>query len=328
MPRLFLHNREIETVFQLLGEKENDVTYSVGWALYRSPSFLREFLRSTIGKDGEVGEVIVRLQHHKDPGGFTDIELELPAQFHIIAEAKRGWGLPGADQLQKYAPRFQRSAYLVRRLVVLSECSVEYATHHLECQDIQGVPVQPLPWKTIAKLAIKASTQGSHAEKRLLHELVSYLGRVTTMQSIDSNWVYVVSLASGTPEGWKISWIDIVKEKHRYFHPVGSSGWPKDPPNYVAFRYYGRLQSIHHIEAYEVFSDPHEKFPEIPSKQWDPSYLYRLGAAFAPASEVRTGNIYPSGRVWCMLDTLFTCKTISEARDKSKKREEKVESPE
>ena len=34
----------------------------------------------------------------------------------------------------------------------------------------------------------------------------------------------------------------------------------------------------------------------------------------------RVGKIYPNGRVWCMLDTLFTSKTISQARDISKKR--------
>lgn len=321
MPQLVLHNREIETIFQLLGEKENDLTYSVGWALYRSPNFLQEFLRSIIGFKDSTDDVILRLQHHRDPGGFTDVEVELPGQFHIIIEAKRGWSLPSASQLQKYAPRFEKSACPVQRFVVLTECSVEFATHHLECQAAKGVPVQPLPWKMVVKSAAHASAQGSHAEKRLLQELTSYLGRVTTMQNTDSNWVYVVVLASGTPEGWKVSWIDIVKEKRRYFHPVGISGWPKDPPNYIAFRYYGRLQSIHHIEAYEVFNDPHESFPEIPKDDWGPHYLYRLGPGFAPADEVRTGNIYKNGRVWCMLDTLFTCKTISEARDLSKSRE-------
>ena len=36
------------------------------------------------------------------------------------------------------------------------------------------------------------------------------------MQESDSNWVYVVSLGSGVPKGWKISWIDIVESEHRY----------------------------------------------------------------------------------------------------------------
>jgi hypothetical protein len=139
------------------------------------------------------------------------------------------------------------------------------------------------------------------------------------MQNIDSNWVYVVSLGSDTPEGWKLSWIDVVEKRRRYFHPVGD-GWPKEPPNYIAFRYHGKLQSIHHIDGYTVFDDPHKEFPEIPTGDWGPHFLYQLSPPFAPAHEVRTGNIYPNGRVRCMLDTLFLAKTISEARDMSKKR--------
>jgi hypothetical protein len=146
------------------------------------------------------------------------------------------------------------------------------------------------------------------------------------MQKIDSNLVYIVSLGSGKPPKWEIGWIDIVTKKFRYFHPVGGgrSGWPVDPPNYLGFRYYGQLQSVHHVEGYEVFTDPHKCFPEIPSEDWGPHYLYHhlyhLGPAFAPSVVLRTGNIYPSGRVWCALDALFTPKTISEARDITKKR--------
>lgn len=135
------------------------------------------------------------------------------------------------------------------------------------------------------------------------------------MQKRDSNWVYVVALAKGKPEDWNISWRDIVRERRRYFHPMGGSGWPKDPPNYIAFRYDGKLQSIHHIDDYEVVTDLHERISEIPSREQDPLFLYRLGEPFGPTKEVRTGKIWGNGRVWCMLDTLFTCETVFEARD-------------
>jgi len=146
-----------------------------------------------------------------------------------------------------------------------------------------------------------------------------------SMQNVDSNRVYVVALAQGKPKGWGISWIDIVNKRRCYFHPVGGGrgGWPKEPPNYIAFRYNGKLQSIHHIQGYGVFKNPHEKFPEIPVTEWEPHFLYHLGPAFGPEKEVRTGNIYPNGRVWCMLDTLFTEATIFDARNVSKKREGK-----
>jgi len=60
--------------------------------------------------------------------------------------------------------------------------------------------------------------------------------------------------------------------------------------------------------------------PGIPDTSTEPHFLYTLGDPIMPANPVLTGNIYPSGRVWAALDTLLTSKTISEARDITKKR--------
>ncbi len=140
------------------------------------------------------------------------------------------------------------------------------------------------------------------------------------MQKVDSNWVYVVSLGSGIPTNWKISWQDIVNKHLKYFHPVGGGkgGWPAEPPNYIAFRYNGQLQTIHHIEKYEVFKDPSTHFNSIPSLKWDPHYLYDLGPAIKPTHTIKSGKkIIRSMRVWAMLDLLLTSQTIQDARDKS-----------
>lgn len=324
MTELYLHKHKVDSVFQLLGDEENDITQSVAWAFSKSPSFLKEFLWRTICWKGSIDNVVIRLQQHETAGGITDIEIEKPGEFYLIVEAKRGWNLPTRAQLERYANRksFKSSGADLKHLIALSECSQEYAALHFE-QEVAGLLIELLSYKDVVAFARAARQEGSYAEKRLLDELLTYLGGIMTMQQIDSNWVYVVALAQGMPRGWGISWIDIVKRKHRYFHPVGGGrgGWPKEPPNYIAFRYDGKLQSIHHIEEYEVFTNPHEKVPEIPEEKWEPHFLYRLGPAFAPSREVKTGHIYRNGRVRCMLDTLFTCDTISEARDLSQKRE-------
>jgi len=322
MTELLLHKRKIESVFNLLGEHENHITYSVSWALAQSPRFLSAFLHEVLGPRADFSKVLIRLQHVERGAGITDIEIESPGEFFVIVEAKRGWNLPTIKQLETYArrPSFTSSTKITRRLVVLSECSREYALHYLEMKEVGGVCVAPLSWKTIAALANKAQGGASHAEKRLLRELLAYLRGLMTMQKHDSNWVYVVSLGGGTPKGWRISWVDIIKKKSRYFHPVGGT-WPKEPPNYIAFRYGGKLQSIHHLEGAKVFTNPHEEFNEIPSDRWGPHFLYTLGPVFRPTHEVPMCNIYPNGRVWCMLDTLFTSKTISQARDLSKQRD-------
>ncbi|WP_218313315.1 hypothetical protein [Alteromonas antoniana] len=37
------------------------------------------------------------------------------------------------------------------------------------------------------------------------------------------------------------TWVDVVTKDNSYFHPLGTSGWPSTPPNYVAFRKDGQL---------------------------------------------------------------------------------------
>jgi hypothetical protein len=325
MTELHIHGRKASSVFDLLGTNENDITYSVAWALSRCPVFLRSFLANTINWKDEVSEAIVRLQTYEkndDSIGITDMEVESPGKFFVIIEAKKGWELPTTDQLSKYAqrPSFVSSTAPIKKLIVCSECSRDYANIHLR-RYVSGVNVSHLSWNEIAGLAQSSLSDSSHTEKQLLRELITYLGGLR-MQNIDSNRVYVVSLGQGKPKGWTITWIDIVEKYSMYFHPVGGKGgWPKEPPNYVAFRYDGKLQSIHHIEDYEVVTNMHTRIPGAADEEWPPHFLYKLGPAFKPAHEVRTGSrIKKAARVWCMLDTLFTCETISDALTLTQKR--------
>lgn len=322
MTKLFLHSREMKSVFQLLGEHENDISYSVAWGLAKCPSFLKIFLQSVLHWQGDIDEVEIRLQEYEKGKGFTDIEIELVQKFHLIIEAKRGWNLPDNVQLQKYANRtsFTQNPCPDKRLIVLSECSKDYAEHRVPNQ-VNGFSVEILSWKDVYRFSKLAYASGTHAEKRLLQELNVYLGSLMTVQKQDSNMVYVVSIGSGSPKGWTISWKDIITKKMKYFHPLGGNGWVKEPPNYIAFRYDGKLQSIHHIENYEVATNMSKLFSEAKDEEWEPHFVYHLGKPFAPNEAVETGNIYPNGRVWCMLDTLFTCSTISGARDLTKSRQ-------
>jgi hypothetical protein len=232
-------------------------------------------------------------------------------ELHVIIEAKRGWSLPTHDQLHLYTPRFQRS---IKALVAMSECTDEYARLHLR-SPIDRVPVFHIGWEEVARLAHPKS--GTHAEKRLLSQFRTYLARIVTMQKQESNLVYVVSLGSGAPSWSKLSWQEIVYKRGLYFHPVGGKGWPKEPPNYVGFRFNGKLQSVHHVDSYRIFTDLHKEIPEANPGQWEQHFLYTLGPAIRPAKVIKMGRIWPSGRVWAMLDLLLTCDSISEARDKS-----------
>lgn len=325
MSDLRLYGREINSVFQLLGYKENDISYSIAWVLAKCKSMLEAFVVDVCSVSSfNLDDVTVNIQEYDKESGITDIEILDGKEFYIIVEAKRGWDLPGKKQLTMYGNRdtFTKSKARNKVILTLSECSKAYADSYLPIKSINGVPIKHLSWKDIYSIADIAYGSASNTEKKLIRELQVYLRGLVTMQNQNSNEVFVVSLGKDKPEGCKLTWIDIVKQKERYFHPMGNN-WPKEPPNYIAFRYGGKLQSIHHIESYIVSTNMSDEIPEMPDQQWDvPHFLYRLGPAIIPPKEIRTGKIYKNGRVKCYLDTLFTCSTISDARDLTKKRME------
>jgi hypothetical protein len=140
MTDLRLHGRAVETVFDLLGDKEDDITYSLGWGLAHSDRLCRVLLHEVFGDDAE--PTAIALQESISGAGRTDIELET-ARHHLILEAKRGWDLPRAGQLDTYAARFddERDG----RILVVSECSPDYPPVVALPVNVAGIPVRYLP---------------------------------------------------------------------------------------------------------------------------------------------------------------------------------------
>ena len=140
------------------------------------------------------------------------------------------------------------------------------------------------------------------------------------MKNPRDNMVYVVSLSKASiKEDGDYTWIDVVEKDRCYFHPVGK-GWPKEPPNYIAFRYDGELQSVHYIESAKVVIDPSSV-----NKNWLKSdynqFLYKLGPAMKPSSTVKSGRIWNQHHK-CIIDTLLSgvCKTIRDAEIETNRR--------
>ncbi len=232
---LRLDGEQVHTVFDLLGKKENDITYSLGWALSRSDRLTTALLEELFAGDAPGQLRAVRLQEFLTGGGYTDIEIE-SERFDVILEAKRGWNLPTLAQLTQYAPRLHSKT--ASAILVVSECSPDFARPRLP-ESVDGVAVAYRSWRQVVQLVEIWSQGGGHAERRLLREFVRYLKGLMSVQNQDSNRVYVVSLgATPTPWSGSLTPIQIVAEKERYFHQIGG-GYPKDPPNYVGFRWRG-----------------------------------------------------------------------------------------
>ncbi len=320
---VWLRGREATNVFDLLGRNENDISSSVAWVLGSCRAMLNEFLKAVgVSESIKFSDVAIRMQEFDRDGGITDVEITDNQHFFLIVEAKRGWTLPRRSQLEMYAAResFCNSPAKSKSIVIVSECSRDFIDHHLDINSIDGIPVKHVSWGDFALFAEQARARSSNYEKRLLQDLIEYLKGAVRVQDQTSNEVFVVSLGLRRPEGCSIGFLDVVQQKKRYFHPVGNR-WPKQPPNYIAFRYFGKLQSIHHIAGYVITKNLHTEIPEWKnSGEHAPHFVYELGPAIVPQKEVRTGNIFRAGRVWCHIDTLLTCDTISEAVELTKER--------
>jgi hypothetical protein len=143
-------------------------------------------------------------------------------------------------------------------------------------------------------------------------------------QNVRDNMVYVVSLGA-RPVPWApIPPREIVVKHKRYFHEVGGDrrGWPKEPYNYLGFRFDGQLQQINHVERVAVSERPQDHIPAFPAgyEFGKPNYIYFLGPPIRPNQTVKSGRVKRDLRVEAALDLLLTCETIGDARDQTRQR--------
>jgi len=325
MTELLLHGTPVGTVFDLLGHQENDMTFALGWGLAHNDRILRGLLASMAPEVPFEPPAVVRLQEY-DPAdrGFTDIQIVI-ANTHLVIEAKRGWDPPSAAQLRRYEARLGSDGKAAQLLAILTQNGTEQIVRHQLADWDPPSPIRPcvLGWSDVVALARRESHSGSLAQRKLAAELAMYLQGVADMRDTDSNSVFVVSLGTWSfGPAWKITAIQIVEDHSRYFFPASGKNWPKTPPNYVAFRYWGRLQSIHHVDDYTIAQDISPYLPGAPdTSEWEPHFLLTLGPAIHPQHDVPTGRgIQRSARVWVDIDLLLTCATITEALQATKSR--------
>lgn len=320
MTAIQLHGRPIQSVFELLGADENAMTYALGWCMAQAPALLAELAGHLGGSQAGEGASIL-LQEHGGRHGVTDIEVRDPGRIAWIFEAKAGFDPPGADQLAKYAARLVSEDQAAdKRLIILARSDRRDLWLQMRApESVDGVPVQVISWAQIGDAVRRAYPSSDNTAKALLRQFTAFLDRVLGMQVVSSNQVYVVSLNQDTFGGGPTTFVEVVETFGRYFHPVGS-GWPVNPPNYMAFRWQGRLQSIHHIDDYEIITDFAPHFPGITEGEIEPHFLYHLGPPIRPSREVRAGKIFRAARVYAHIDLLLTCDTISDAMLKTNER--------
>jgi len=318
---LSLHGTEPTNVFRLNGDDENSASFALGWTLEQSSHYRELVAKAVFGEVLDVNDVVIALQKHGGDGGYTDVEMQAGHRFHAILEAKRSWELPSVDQLRRYLPRLVAGQAERQRLISVSAADRSHAQRRLPTE-LAGVSICHLSWGDLVGLARNAAKLASRFQEKLwLRQLVQHLQEFTSMERQTDNKVFVVVLGQKPMvAGQTHTWIDVVEKDQRYFHPVGNN-WPVQPPNYIGFRYRGRLQSVHHIDSFEVVEDLSTYNP-LWLKTDSDHFVYRLGPPMRPPREMKTGKLFMNQRVKCAIDTLLSgaCDTIRDARDETDRR--------
>lgn len=301
------HGRQVESVFDLLGMDENDLTAALGFTLARSPELLRRMIELLL--PGAGGDVTVRMET-RDDLGRTDLELQSGTQLAVI-EAKRGWILPSYAQLAAYAPRVISTGSGV--LATLSQASLDWAAQLLPTQ-VHGVPVRHVPWAAV-RVELEAARTCCRGEQRhWLDELHTYLRRAVRVRQPEDSWTYCVVVSAQRPGGGgDRTFRDFVAEGV-YFHPFGSGGWPKKPPNFMAFRWRNQVQRVHRVAQAEVLPNLQARWPDIPATELTdrPHASYSLGPEL-PGPPIPSGINYRDSRLWVLLDQLLVGPTLRDA---------------
>lgn len=167
MSELIAYGTEVSSVFQLIGNLENDITKSIAWALARCPEFLKAVINEVMSLEINTQNVRIKYQEFEKNKGITDLEITDDTLFYIIIEAKRGWILPEAEQLALYSQRRNiiESPVSHKAIISMSECSEDYAKAYLPFRVINDIPINHLSWKRIYELANSAKVGSSVSQK-------------------------------------------------------------------------------------------------------------------------------------------------------------------
>lgn len=307
---MLIRGKTPASCFGLAGCDENAGTYALGWCLKQSPALCAELLCS-MGLD-PCAEIELSSQTFCSVDrGFTDLEVRSGTAFHLIFEAKRFWQVASREQLERYAGRLTGSNVQQRRFVSISAARKDWAIRHLP-PDVDGIPVGHLSWTDIRAMARRAhAASKSQVERLWLHQLNLHLSEYGMTSNAFDSLAYVVSLSRELlPNSPDATWIDVVVNQGRYFHPVGGNGWPLIPPAYIGFRYLSEFKSVHFIERVDTVDNLQEIDPTWPATT-TAHFVYTLGPAMRPATPLPLGNIYYTARHWVALDLLISGKAAS-----------------
>ncbi|MGI8729640.1 MAG: hypothetical protein ACR2LK_06545 [Solirubrobacteraceae bacterium] len=326
MTELLRHGVLTRSFFEAYGHGEVAATTAVGAVCSQCPGFGASVVEMATGKSAV--PISVRLEQHTGEDKRTDIELAT-ADGLVVIEAKVGFDVPTLFQLEEYRERFQRAGergFLVTLTNVPGRVQAQIGV------DLGWAPARHLSWQELRQAARVSAKKARGGQRLLLDELTNYLKDIMRAQDLHSNRVYVVSLGPQKIADTDIYFRDVVLRFNQYIHPAYGKGWPHHAPNYLAFRFDGKLQRISHVQRATVYDLATQNPPGLPPiagpGRWATDaadradhVVYELGPTIVPPTPIPTGALYQAAKVWAALDLLLTSPTIADAARLTKQRE-------
>jgi hypothetical protein len=313
---LHRYGAPIDSLFDLLGSKEVGMTSALGFALSRCETFRALFLlRLHVSLSPSVSIRLETVHDESTNQVRTDIEIDTDEGL-LILEAKLNWNPPEIAQLRKQAEilKVQSRSGL---LVTLCQAPNDIVARQLG-NEIDGVPLRHVSWKQVLGLAAAAKAKGALAERKLLAHFESYLYKVIRMRQPSDMSTYCVSVSNALYGTRPLK--SYVVDDLAYFHPYGwGKGWPTLWPNFLAFRWEGKVQQVHRVKYARVIQNLTERWPETASAidPDRPHVVYDLEPALS-VEPLPMGDVWPSGRYWVLLDQLISGPTLKDAIERSK----------
>src|SRR5690606_22006197 len=182
---LYIYGRKIDSIFDILGTKENDISYAIALGFSKAPQFLKLYLETIGIKNIKLDSIKIKLQEYEKSKGFTDFEIEQEGEFIVIIESKKGWNYPSKQQLDKYSSRanFLNFTANTKKLIVFTESKNHFTEAHFHIKKSNSFDVEVTSYSQLWEMAKNAKAKSNNYEKKFLEELIKYLEKLMTMKN-------------------------------------------------------------------------------------------------------------------------------------------------
>lgn len=317
---LVLHGKPVASVYSLIGQDENALTFALGHCLSADLSLAREFLR-LLGlkhlREGALKTLKIELQKHaKEDRGYSDVELTLPRRFRIIIEAKIGYGTPNDTQLRKYKVRLDGSIEPKKILCVLVERHLDHVRKHVrEVTALEDTSV--LSWNKVRDIIKEAARRRDPSPYTV--QMDAFLREAYDLPEQFEHEVWVVPVST---QRWvsKDRGIRLCDEPSKLGWYIFPTKYKPKKTLYLGYRYDGQVKGIRRILQERPVASHAEVIDGADQSEPEELTAYSLGPPLPlPREPIKTAG-FRDTRVYCDLDLLLTSATLKVALELTRER--------